>query len=344
MSQLSKLWAGRIYGTNTGNFFLKFDDVGTIVRGRLRFLDADYGVTLYDVEGSFNEALELKGRPIGPRENGVLGDLDVRARLTPEGHLRGEWATSTGTGGSFVGYPHATEEDAQRPDSSAQVPEQIFSHTVGVGAVSLFGPDIVALIADVRKDFSIGRPIATYSTGSGEVTKYADDFMAEAAMLGTLTYLKLQIQEHEAHGINKIAVVELRRYGSSEIRAQGINESWVIGRAEALAARLKRHQNSLLTAYKKFGLNINQAIFLAMLILIPQFTSIEKRATFVVLVFSTLHALLWLHSRIVPNADIRVSSPEPSQFRRIWPSLVSFLFAVLTSVTASYIYAWLVAP
>jgi len=168
--------------------------------------------------------------------------------------------------------------------------------------------------------------------------------MTEASTLGTLTYLKLQIQEHEAHGINKVAVEELRRYGASEVRAQGVSESWAIGRAEAIAARLKRHENSLVTAYKKFGLNLNQALFLGMLILIPQFVSMAKRGAFVISVFAMLHALQWMHSRLVPHADIRVSSHAPSQFARIWPSMVSFLFAVIASIVAAYIYAWLVAP
>jgi hypothetical protein len=345
VSQLSKLWAGRIYGTNTGNFFLKFEDVsGIALHGQLRFLDSEYGVALYDVVGSFGEALELKGTPAASREHVILGDLEVKAKLTSEGHLRGEWTTSAGTGGTFVGYPHTSEDEAQKAESTAQVPEQIFTHAIEVGAVSLFGPDITALISDIRRDFSIGRPIATYSTGAGEVTKYADDFLAEASTLGTLTYLKLQIQEHEAHGINKVAVVELRRYGVSEVRAQGVSESWAIGRAEAIASRLKRHSNSLVTAYKKFGLNLNQALFLGMLILIPQFTLMAKRATFVISVYVMLHALLWVHSRLVPNADIRVSSPAPNQLVRVWPSIMSFLFAVVASIVAAYIYGWLVAP
>lgn len=345
MSQLSNLWAGRIYGTNTGNFFLKFEDAtSTSLRGQLRFLDSEYGVALYEVEGSFAGTLNLKGTPDVSREGVELGNIDITAKLTPEGHLRGEWTSSIGTGGTFHGYPHTSEDEAQRPGNKSQYPEQIFTHTIELGAVSLFGPDITALIMDLRKDFSVGRPIATYSTGAGEITRYADDFLAEAAKLGTLSYLNLQIQEPEAHGINKVTAIELRRYGVSEVRAQGVSESWVVGRAEAIASRLKRHQNSFVTAYKKFGLNINQAIFLVMLILIPQFTSMEKRAAFVISVYAIMHALLWVHSRLIPSADIRASSPAPSQLARALPSIASFLLAIVASVFAAYIYTWLVAP
>lgn len=344
MSKVSNLWAGRIYGTNTGNFFLKMEEIGSELRGRLRFLDSEYGVALYDVAGSFGETLVLKGVPVSSVEGVALSDLEIVAKLTSEGNLRGEWTTSAGTGGTFVGYPHASEDEAQKSESKSNVPEQFFTHSISVGAVSLYKPDIAALIADLKKDFSVGRPIVTYSSGAGEITKYADDFLADMTSPGMLTYLKLQIQEHDAHDINKVAVVELRRYGMSEVRAQGVSESWTIGRAEAVAARLKRHQNGLVTIYKKFGLNLNQALFLAMLILIPQFTSMEKRAIFVVSVFAMLHTLLWVHSRLVPNADIQASSPAPSQLARIGPSIISFLFAVFASVVATYIYAWLVEP
>lgn len=339
MSQLSKLWAGRIYGTNTGNFFLKFDQTAPKLKGRLRFLDAEYGVALYDIQGTFEDSLELKGSPAGTPVEVNLGDLEVTAKLTSEGHLRGEWVSSIGTGGIFVAYPHFTE----MPDPNTQIPEQFFTHTVAVGAVGLYGQDLASLVVDLRRDFTVGRPVATYSTGAGEVTKYAEDFLAAASTLGKLTYLKLQIQEHEAHGIYKVAVVELRRYGLSEVRAQGASESWTIGTAETLAARLKLHQNVLVTAYKKFGLNLNQALFLVMLVLIPEFTSMGKRAIFVLLIFAMLHALLWAHSRLVPNADIRVSSLAPTQWARIWPSILSFLFAVTASIVAAYIYAWLIA-
>lgn len=343
MGTLTKLWAGRIYGTNTGNMFLALVEAGPRLKGTLRFLDSQFGVTVYDLEGTYEDSIHLKGTPLEPKEGLDLGTIEVTARLTPEGHLRGQWVSSIGTGGTFEAYPHDQDAGSQAQGTRPTVPEQFHTHNLVVGAVSIYASDIRALIENIKKDFVSARPVATYSAGAGEVTKYADDFLLELSNLGTLSYLRLQIQEREEHGINKVVVVELRAYGLNEVRTQGINESWVIGRAEALAASLRKYQNTLVTGYKKFGLNLNQLIFLAMLVVIPEIESLASRAIFVAVVFALLTSLQWIHSRFIPNANIRLGDVAPTRLSRLWPTIVSWLFAVVASLVAAYIYTWLTA-
>lgn len=344
MGSLTKYWAGRIYGTNTGNFFLTLDEGGPALHGTLRLLDSEYGVAVYEVVGEYNDHVELTGRPSHAGEGIELGTVTATAHLTTEGQMKGEWVSSLGTGGVFVAYPHQEDAVPTEPSESSAAPEQIYTHNIVLGALSLYAPDVRTLIAEIRKDFTTGKPVVTFSTGTGEVTKYVEDFLEQLPMLGALSYFKLQIQEPEAHGINRVVVVELRAYGINEVRAQGINESWVIGRAEGLATLLRRHQNSLVTSYKKFGLNLNQIIFLAMLVAIPEIESLVKRGIFVAVVFSLLATLLWFHSRFIPNANIRFGESTPSTLSRIWPTFASWLFAVAASVVATYLYTWLSGP
>ena len=292
----------------------------------------------YHLEGTFEDAIKLTGSPIEAREGVELGQIHVTAHLTQQGHLRGEWKSTIGTAGMFVAYPHNQEAVSQEAGAKEQIPEQFYTHNIELGSVSLYAQDVRSLINDVRKDFTSGRPITTYSTGGREVTKYAEDCLAELPDLGTLSYLKVHIQEPDAHGINRMVVVELRAFGINEVRAQGVNESWVIGKAEAIAGLLRRHQNSLITTYKKFGLNLNQLIFLAMLVAIPEIRSLGSRALFVAVVFLLLTALLWVHLRFIPNAKIRLTGSPPTAFARIWPTIVSWLFAVIASLAAAYLY------
>lgn len=77
------------------------------------------------------------------------------------------------------------------------------------------------------------------------------------------------IQEPEAYGINRDIVVEQVANSVSKVRVSGINESWVLGKAESIFQTLKPKQNSLVTTYRKYGFNLNGAIFFAMLITIP---------------------------------------------------------------------------
>jgi len=47
MTRLANRWAGRIYGTNTGNVFLELNQDGDNIAGNLRILDSVFGVSVY---------------------------------------------------------------------------------------------------------------------------------------------------------------------------------------------------------------------------------------------------------------------------------------------------------
>jgi hypothetical protein len=85
MSELGKLWAGRAYGTNTGNLFVEFDKTGPEVSGLLRFLDSQFGIAVYAVEGTFDDLLTLTGHWKQGGEADAHGELSIKARLTSEG-------------------------------------------------------------------------------------------------------------------------------------------------------------------------------------------------------------------------------------------------------------------
>jgi hypothetical protein len=136
-------------------------------------------------------------------------------------------------------------------------PEQLYTKNIALGSIRLFAEDVKQLLTYIRQDFLTGRPVVTFNARGGEVTRYAEDFLRDADSLGRLGYFKVTIQEPEAYGINRLVVVELSAFGSNEVRVQGVQESWVIGKAEAIASLLRGYQSTLITTYKKFGLNLN---------------------------------------------------------------------------------------
>lgn len=342
MAQLNKLWAGRVYGTNTGNLFIELDDTGPAVSGTLRFLDAAYGLALYSIVGTFGDTLRLEGQPaVEPVQPISLGVLTVEARLTEEGNLRGTWHSSLGTGGTFEAYPHDINSPAPTAKPDGDVPEQIYTRNIALGAIRLYGDEIKRLIQYMKEDFRSGRVIATYNTRGSQVTKYVDDFLLEATALGDIEYLKIQVQEPEAHGINKLVVIEFNAHGANEVRVQGIRESWVVGKAEMLSGFLKNHQPTLVTTYKRFGLNLNSVIFLAMIILLPSIDSLTNRAIFVFGVVAIQQALLAIHVRFVPNASIHVGEAPPPVIERLWPTALSWIVAASSSLAAALLFYWL---
>jgi len=183
--------------------------------------------------------------------------------------------------------------------------------------------------------------VVTYAVRGNEVTKYLEDFQKEATALGELRRIKLTIQEPEAHGINKVVIVDLNALGQNDIRVQGINESWVVGKAEAVARMLRVFEKGLVTTYKKFGLTLNQIIFLAMLILIPAIDSLWQRAAFVAFVVLLLGILFWLHGRFIPSVALYFGEREPTVLQRMWPSLAYWLIAATASLAAAFAFYWL---
>lgn len=218
------------------------------------------------------------------------------------------------------------------------MPEQFFTSNIPLGALRLYANDLWELVQFVRKDFVVGRLIVTYTLRGNEVTRYFEDFRKEATAIGELRRLKLMIQEPEAYGINKVVVVELDCFAQNQVRVQGINESWVVGKAEAIARSLRPFEKSMLTTYKKFGLTLNQLIFLGMLVAIPAIQSLWQRGVFVLIVVGLLSLFYWLHSKIIPNAAIYLGENAPTLWHRIWPSVISWLAAATASFAAAYVF------
>jgi len=340
MTQLGKLWAGRVYGTNAGNIFVEFDEVEPHVVGRLRFLDSLAGIAVYSVKGTFDDRLVLTGEweQGGKLEN--HGTLTIEARLTSDGNLRGTWKSTVGTGGTFELLPHdvAIASDQRKPSQSG--PEQLYTRKLTLGAVRLYANDVLALLKFMAEEFTAPRPVVAYRVRGNEVAKYAADFVQEFSAIGELDYLKITVQEPDAHGLNRLVVVELNASGSNELLVQGIRESWVVGRSEALASFLRTYQSNLVTTYKRFGLNINSVIFLAMLVLIPEIESLRDRVLFVVATVVLLGLLYQVHARFIPNTSVSLGEARANAFVRAWPTILSWLVAASASLVAALLYRW----
>lgn len=339
---LGKLWGGRFYGTNTGNLFIEFDDTGPQISGTLRVADPLFGLSIYTLQGSYGEILSVTGKPVSSKEGVETGELTIQGRLTPEGVLRGQWHSSIGTAGTFEAYPHdINSQENTRTEPRSPLPEQVYIRTVPVGSVTLYTEDVTRLLKNLSDDFVAARPIVTFNLRGSEVSKYADDFAKDIPALDQLRYLKITAQEPEAHGINRLASIELRADGPNEVRVQGIREPWVIGKAAVLSGFLKQHEKILLTTLKKYGLNLNAVIFLLMLVFIPSITSEWQRLLFVASVVSLLSTIVWLHRRLIPNALIYLGDAKPNAFSRVWPTILSFLVTAAGSLAAALLFRWL---
>ena len=328
MKKLANRWAGRIYGTNTGNIFLDLNQEAESVSGHLRIMDSVFGVSIYAYSGTVDEQIILYCKPESADAETQHGDVTVKGRLTPHGSIKGEWESTIGTAGTFEIFPHYINSSDLAEDARSSNPEQIHNKTIQLGSVRLFKDDILHLVSFIKKDFSTGRVIVTYTQRGSELTKYADDFFNQLDGIEQLNYIKLVIQEPEAYGINRVIVIELVANGTSEIRVSGINESWVLGKAESIYQTIKPKENSLVTTYRKYGL-----------IVLPEMADWKDRGVFVIVVFALLNFLLFIHNKFIPNTAIYLEQTKPGFLKRAWPSILSWFIAVSSSIAAAYLFS-----
>jgi len=339
MTTIAGKWAGRIYGTNTGNLFLELDQDQDRVSGTARFLDDKFGLVIYEIEGESKEQIRFNLTPKKYPEGIKIGAATAIAQLRHDGSLIGDWKSDIGTAGTFQAFPHIYDQGPAKTSGQLSIPEQIYNRTISVGSIRLYELDVNNLFEIIRRDFVQGRLIVTYKLRDSDVTKYSEDFFKDSKEINKLPSLKMSIQEPEAYGINKMVVVDLTERSGSEIRVAGINESWVVGKAESLAKALSSYQNRLVTRYRKYGLNLNTVIFLLMLVAIPEIFGWLNRLIFVGSVVVLLIVLLAIHSKLIPNTLVFLSKPKTGVLGRIWPSVVSWLIAVTSALVATWIFS-----
>ncbi len=337
MSNLQGAWAGRIYGTNTGNVFVELSQSESNLTGVARFHDDKFGIAIYEVSGSITDGkMTIKGMPKQAHEGVILGEATITADLKQDGSLAGRWETTIGSAGTVRLFPHSYEDKT----SKGGEPEQIYNKTVSVGSVRLFKKDVMALFQVVERDFSEGKLVVTYMQRGSEVTKFGSDFLSRIDDIDEIHSLKIFIQEPEAAGINKMANVDLFERDGSAVRVSGTNESWVVGKAESIAKQIGSYQNRVVTNYRKYGLNLNQFIFLLMLVLIPEIATWPKRMIFVAITYALLVALYGVHSKLIPNTLILTGGKSPGFLARSWPSILSWLITFTGSLAAALLF-WL---
>jgi hypothetical protein len=341
---LNRLWAGSLFGTHLGKLAAELTQSDDKVSGVLRLRDEGSNeIAVFEVAGVFDGvSLRIDGAvPQGQDGEGKPGALEqVRgvARLLPDGQLRGEWTTTQGAGGTFVLFPHP---DGTLPTGGPNLlPERLHIASRQVGALRLFAEDVVELIGFMRRDLQNQRVVVTYREQGDEVSRYADDFLRDHTSLGELRYLKLTLQQPEAYGINRLVVVELDAQGVNSVQAQGVEQTWVIGKAEALSRHLKEHQRFLVTSFRKFVFGLSSVLWALALVALPELP-LQRRLIFVAVMVIVTLGIVQSHQRFIPNAAIYLASRQPTSLQKAWPQIISWTIAVTSTLVSAVAYGLL---
>src|SRR3546814_17064919 len=102
---IGQRWAGRIYGTNTGNLFVRLEGDDSNLAGQIHINDSVAGPIVYILSGKFGGGdLEVAGVP---KEGGAdSGRLAAVLKMNRKGDLEGRGETSKGYDGTQEHFPH----------------------------------------------------------------------------------------------------------------------------------------------------------------------------------------------------------------------------------------------
>jgi hypothetical protein len=342
---LGRLWAGRLFGTNVGNVFVKLEGEDSALAGIARVADSNLGLVLYKIEATFDGVtLSIKGTPSQSPENTKAGDLTARGKLDSKGQIHGEWETTLGTGGVFALYPHDREEEAV--SELAPQADQIHTKRDGFGAIQIDKEQILKLGEKIQAEFPGGRVVVTVTAGT-EQSRYLDDFREIELPYRKAKIVKLFIQRPEPSGINRMVTIEFGP-ATNFAMVQSSDESWTLGMAERLKRDIKPFERFYAINIRRVGFGINQLILFWAIVFLPELNSVWYRAIFLAAVVLIAFANLKFHQRYIPLANIILTEKSPSFFEKsapaAWSWISGLLAAILVSVLSAYAKGWLHIP
>lgn len=338
LMNIEGVWAGNIFGTNTGRVFAEFEQDVSRVSGTFRVNDDSLGIIVYTCTGTAADQIDLQCLPQQAPEDVEIPGTRVVGSVLADGSFRGRWETEAGTAGLVRLFPHKVNQTELK---EAKVePEQIYNRVEQLGSMRLFRDDIKRLLDLVAKGFTQGRLIVTYEHQGNEITQWREDFLGALDELVELRSLGLFIQEPSLGSVNKSVNINLPATGENILRVSGPDDTWVIGKAESLRRALSAFENKVITNYRKHGLNINGLIFLGMLVVMPSIPGMLRRAIFGAAILLVLWALLSIHTKLIPNTLILLKGKPKGPLALAWPSILSWLIGLTASLVASAIF-WL---
>lgn len=338
---ITKRWAGKAWGTNIGELFLKLEGEDGALTGTLRMNEQGVGIAVYAVQGIFDApTLTLTGQSQIEVEDVEFGELTATGTLNAQGELRGDWETTIGSAGTFALFPHVGAE----PVNELQRAEQFHIARHDFGAIEIDQQQVAEIGDIIRQEFPA--VIVTVVAGT-EQARYLEDFKQTRFSADKAQIIKIHASKNDGAGYNQTVTIEFGPQVNSVI-TQGANEAWVLGKRETLKRELKRFERTYVTNFKRWGIGINQFMLLAAVVFLPSLSGLRDRAILMGAVLALAFGVNWTHSRYFPFAAIYLREKKRSFIGRLWASIASWVVGIAAAVVAAlvgaYLQGWLEIP
>lgn len=335
---IGKKWAGKLYGTNTGNLYVTLEGEDSALTGKIHLNDPDFGVVVYAISGAFDgDHLKISGEfeqgPDGPG----FGQLTANANLTSRGELQGDWITSSGTAGTILLFPHDIVDAGAEAAPIKQ--EQLHTARHDFGAMGIDREQLEDIADELQREFPQSEVVVTVWAGT-EKSCLLSDFPQVSFTADRATLFKLYARQRQSSGIDRVAIVEFGPQ-ANYVMTQAADEAWVLGMLEKLKLSLKAFERKYATSFQKYGFGINQLLVLGAVIYLPSLPNLQARTIFMAGVLAIIWFVSWLHSRYLPFAALYLTAKPKGVLTRLLPSAVSWMIAVTSAVAATMLAQFL---
>lgn len=321
-------WAGKLYGTNTGNLYVVFEGSGDGLSGVLRVNDDQFGLVIYDVSATYlNGVLKLSGVPKSSPVDANSSNFTATGKLDDRGQINGTWETKLGTAGTFVLHSH--DLNSTSSTESAVTPPQLYTKRHKFKSIEVTREDIVALGGKLEQEFPSCKVVVTVATQTDRASFLRDfeaaDFLAERA-----TAIKLFVQSPERDGLNRVVSIEFGQIENFAI-TQSTDEAWAIGRIERLKDEVRPFERRNALNFRFVDVSLPQYFLLAMIVYLPSIEQLSARVIYVLAFVGLISAFVTLHNRYVPNALILLKPRKESWVLQKVMALGSWIAAIFTA-------------
>lgn len=334
-----QFWAGRAYGTNTGNLFVMLEGEDSALTGSLHLNDDVAGIVIYSIQGKFeNFHLSLVGIPTPQRGGTDPGQLTINAALQHDGIIRGGWTTSTGFAGTLVLFPQNQTQPVK--NETDQVPPQLHTARYDFGAVVVDREKIISIADAIQQNFNTNKIVVTFIKGNQQ-SQFLPDFKKQNFNSDLTTFIRLSAREPENDVITRVIQVEFGPQVNF-VKTEGGNQSWVLGTLENLKNYIRPLERGYTTKLKKYGFIILTLLTPIAIVVFPSIKSLWNRAILMTAILAITGIIIWLHNRYLPpNATIYLGQKPEGAHTNIIRNIFSLGGAVIATVIAGIILFFL---
>lgn len=332
LHNVSHVWAGNIYGTNTGKVFLELKQDGDDNTGILRVNDDTNGIYVYEIAAKFEDGTYIvTGTPEADLDQSQFGDLTAELKILGNGTLQGQWSTTLKSGGTIRLFPHENKNTNSKSALRLHTKRHTFS------AIRISAPEILKLAEKFQQEFDEAKVIITV-VGTTEISFFLEDFKSYEFDDYKAEFLKIHVQRPESEGISRVLSLQ---FGETEnvAVAQSSDETWAIGRIAKLAKEIEGFESKVTTRFGGIADWVSSIILLLALIYLPSIEDIYQRGAFLAGVVMILLGSGLMRKKYIVNAVIYLTNKKIGFFERHTPRIISWT----ASIVASVLTAWLVS-